>query len=140
MSSSRVFIDKDLPLTVDYFSWEPRLKPLLCFPQIGTDRVTLHQMICSPFLTLDAHHEMENPQCLFDTICQTNNFKVKVSDYNFSEKRQTISITIHKDLTVDIEGEHLPGPSVTCNSAFGGTCYARSFAGGSSPTNNSEEE
>lgn len=45
-----------------------------------------------------------------------------------------------RSVTANIEGEQLPGPIVTCNSAFGGTFYAGSSAGGSAPANDSEVE
>ncbi|CAF1860120.1 unnamed protein product [Brassica napus] len=41
-------------------------------------------------------------------------------------------------VTADIKGEQLPGPIVTCNSAFGETFYTGSSSGGSAPTNDSE--
>ncbi|CAN6831875.1 unnamed protein product [Brassica oleracea] len=43
-------------------------------------------------------------------------------------------------VTEDIKGEQLPGPIVTCNSAFGETFYTGSSSGGSAPTNDSEVE
>ncbi|WZZ54249.1 hypothetical protein YC2023_054356 [Brassica napus] len=97
---------------------------------------------------MDPHHEMATPQCMLDTIGQPHNVKVKVSHYNFTEKRHTISVTnlarcknhLWRSVTTNIEGEQLPGPIVTCNSAFGGTFYAGSSAGGSAPTNDSEVE
>ncbi|WZY90098.1 hypothetical protein YC2023_046833 [Brassica napus] len=65
----------------------------------------------------------------------------------------TVSILLHygcwlarcknhlwRSVTANIEGEQLPGPIVTCNSAFGGTFYAGSSAGGSAPANDSEVE
>ncbi|KAL0670400.1 hypothetical protein Bca4012_033104 [Brassica carinata] len=42
---------------------------------------------------MDPHHEMATPQCMLDTIGQPHNVKVKVSHYNFTEKRHTISVT-----------------------------------------------
>ncbi|KAL0655641.1 hypothetical protein Bca4012_076225 [Brassica carinata] len=45
-----------------------------------------------------------------------------------------------RSFTANIEGEQLPGPIVTCNSAFGGTFHAGSSAGGSAPANDSEVE
>ncbi|CAF2100746.1 unnamed protein product [Brassica napus] len=41
-------------------------------------------------------------------------------------------------VTADIKGEQLPGPIVTCNSAFGETFYIGSSSGGSVPANDSE--
>ncbi|CDY53410.1 BnaC02g47040D [Brassica napus] len=43
-----------------------------------------------------------------------------------------------RSVTTDIKGEQLPGPIVTCNSAFGETFYTGSCSGGSAPTNDSE--
>ncbi|KAF2601193.1 hypothetical protein F2Q70_00027593 [Brassica cretica] len=81
---------------------------------------------CIALLTMDPHHEMATPQCLLDTIGQPHNVKVKNH--------------LWRSVTANIEGEQLPGPIVTCNSAFGGTFYAGSSAGGSAPTNDSEVE
>ncbi|KAF3582632.1 hypothetical protein DY000_02033978 [Brassica cretica] len=63
---------------------------------------------CIALLTMDPHHEMATPQCLLDTIGQPHNVKVKVSDYNFTEKRHTISVTKFVCLPV------LPDVRTTC--------------------------
>lgn len=101
---------------------------------------------------MDPHHEMATPQCLLDTIGQTHNVKVKVSDRSFTEKyhnclKGCMSSSLARcknhlcrSVTADIKGEQLPGPIVTCNSAFGETFYTGSSSGGSAPTNDSEVE
>ncbi|KAL0684897.1 hypothetical protein Bca4012_051745 [Brassica carinata] len=91
-------------------------------------------------------------QGLLDTIGQTHNVKVKVSDPSFTEKyhnclKGCMSSSLarcknhlSRSVTADIKGEQLPGPIVTCNSAFGETFYTGSSSGGSAPTNDSEVE
>ncbi|KAF3538686.1 hypothetical protein F2Q69_00023888 [Brassica cretica] len=105
---------------------------------------------CMPFITMDPHHQMATPQCLLDTIGQTHNVKVKISDRSFTEKYHNclkccMSSSLARcknhlcrSVTTDIKGEQLPGPIVTCNSAFGETFYTGSCSGGSAPTNDSE--
>nr|VDD25307.1 unnamed protein product [Brassica oleracea] len=107
---------------------------------------------CMPFITMDPHHQMATPQCLLDTIGQTHNVKVKISDRSFTEKYHNclkccMSSSLARcknhlcrSVTTDIKGEQLPGPIVTCNSAFGETFYTGSCSGGSAPTNDSEVE
>ncbi|WZY89139.1 hypothetical protein YC2023_045874 [Brassica napus] len=99
---------------------------------------------------MDPHHEMATPQWLLDTIGQTHNVKVKVSDRSFTEKyhncfKGCMSSSLARcknhlcrSVTADIKGEKLPGPIVTCNSSFGETFYIGSSSGGSVPTNDSE--
>ena len=105
-----------------------------------------------PFITMDPHHEMATPQWLLDTIGQTHNVKVKVSDRSFTEKyhncfKGCMSSSLARcknhlcrSVTADIKGEQFSGPIVTCNSAFGETFYIGSSYGGSVPTNDSEVE
>lgn len=42
---------------------------------------------------LDSGQEMATPQCLVNSIGQTHKFKVKVTPYNFTAKRQIITAT-----------------------------------------------
>ncbi|KAH0887977.1 hypothetical protein HID58_050406 [Brassica napus] len=101
---------------------------------------------CIALLTMDPHHLMATPQCLLDTIGQPHNVKVKKKAYNnchklcLSSRLARCKNHLWRSVTANIEGEQLPGPIVTCNSAFGGTFYAGSSAGGSAPANDSEVE
>ncbi|CAN6832756.1 unnamed protein product [Brassica oleracea var. botrytis] len=40
-----------------------------------------------------AEHEVPLPQCLIDTIGQTDKFRIKVSLFNFTSKRLSLTVT-----------------------------------------------
>ncbi|KAH0850311.1 hypothetical protein HID58_095647 [Brassica napus] len=82
---------------------------------------------CMPFITMDPHHEMATPQWLLDTIAKPT-ILARCKNH------------LCRSVTADIKGEQLPGPIVTCNSAFGETFYIGSSSGGSVPANDSEVE
>ncbi|KAF2562569.1 hypothetical protein F2Q70_00017926 [Brassica cretica] len=72
---------------------------------------------CMPFITMDPHHEMATPQCcMSSSLARCKNH-------------------LCRSVIADMKGEQLPGPIVTCNSAFGETFYTGSSSGGSAPTN-----